>query len=885
MSRETLTANRIRKTFIDFFAEKQHKFIPSSPVVPQDDPTLLFINAGMNQFKSIFLNKARIESPRAVNSQKCIRVSGKHNDLEEVGHDTYHHTFFEMLGNWSFGDYYKKEAIVWAWELLTEVWGLPKDRLWATVYRDDDEAFDLWKSETDIDPKKILRFDEKDNFWEMGETGPCGPCSEIHIDLTKNGCSADMVNAGSPEVIELWNLVFIQYNRLQDGALEDLSAKHVDTGMGFERLVRVLQKEDSNYGIDLFRTVIRGIETITGKSYDDPAFQVPMRVVADHIRMLTFSITDGALPGNTGRGYVLRRILRRAARYGRQLGQKEAFMYRLVDSVVEAMGEAYPEIAKRANHTAHVIHAEEKSFNRTLDNGLNILDDVLLSLEKSKKKTVEGDVVFKLYDTYGFPVDLTRVIARERGFDIDEEAFDKIMGLKKKDDQAATKAKLSGTYTRDAWVDMSHENSPDERSVFLGYESSESRSLIMSYRIHENDGKSVDVILDRTPFYAESGGQVGDTGLIKGEGFALEVLDTQRDGDNIIHLCRDFEDRFDGTEGEVDCFVDTERLARIKPHHSATHLLHAALRSVLGEHVHQQGSLVAPDRLRFDFTHFEKPTEDQLRRIEDMVTDKVRENIPLNHFRNIPIGEAKKMGALAFFGEKYGDRVNVVKFGDFSTEFCGGIHVKSTGEIGPFRIVSESSISAGIRRIEAVTGSAAEGMIEQERATATALRGMLNCRTEEIAETVARLIDGRKALDKEMNDLKLQVSLSGLDELVNKAVPANGFRVLFERIESSDAEEMKLMGDKLRERLGSGVAVLGSVINEKASFVCVVTADLVKQKKLDAGKIVKEIARITQGGGGGKPHLATAGGKDITKIDEALKQAPEIVNRMMAAAK
>ncbi|HNC49296.1 MAG TPA: alanine--tRNA ligase [bacterium] len=860
-----LTAKEIRSQFIRFFEERGHRFVPSSPVVPNDDPTLLFTNAGMNQFKPIFLGTEKRDYTRAANSQKCIRVSGKHNDLEEVGHDTYHHTFFEMLGNWSFGDYYKAEAIQWAWELFTKQWGLPKDRLYATVYKTDDEAVETWKKVTDINPDHILRFGEKDNFWEMGDTGPCGPCSEIHIDLTPDGNGGKLVNAGSPEVIELWNLVFIQFNRNADRSLTELPAKHVDTGAGFERVARVLQGKTSNYDIDLFTDIISGIEKVAGKNYAESAIQAPFRVIADHIRMLTFSITDGAIPGNDGRGYVLRRILRRAALYGRKLELHEPFIYKLVTNVVGAMGDAFPEIRARQEFVERVIKTEEENFNKTLDRGIEVFEDMACKLESKGIKQIPGADVFKLYDTFGFPADMTRVMAAERGLSVDEDKFTEEMKAQKQ--RSRDEGKKIFINKEIKWETIGSE----VKTKFIGYDVLESQAKPLKYF---RDGKLIQMVFDQTPFYAESGGQVGDKGTVTIGNHVFEIWDTQRVGDDVVHFADDFENFSLSSAASAQLSVSKDHREPTIKNHSATHLLHSALRSVLGEHVHQSGSVVEPYRLRFDFSHFEKITDDQLKKIETMVQERVFENIALQHHRNIPIADAKKMGALSFFGDKYGEFVNVVQFGEYSKEFCGGTHVPSTGKIGFFKIVSESSIASGVRRIEAITGSVAEGLFQNQYALQESLRHTLNCKPEEISERIESLINDRKLLEKELSDLRLQSVTNQLDGLMASAVMVNGFKVITRKITLPSGTELRAVGDQLREKLASGVGVLAT----QDTILCVVSDDLIRDKKLHAGNLVKAIAQIAGGSGGGRPHSATAGIKDISKLDAALAKVNELVS-------
>ncbi len=848
-----MTSQQIRQQFLDFFESKQHKIVPSAPVVPFDDPTLLFTNAGMNQFKDVFLGTGTRQYNRAADTQKCIRVSGKHNDLEEVGHDTYHHTFFEMLGNWSFGDYYKMEAITWAWELLTEVWKLPKERLFATVYRTDDESFELWKAKTDINPAHILRFDEKDNFWEMGETGPCGPCSEIHINLTDDYDNPKYVNAGSPDCIEIWNLVFIQYNRDETGKLHDLPSKHVDTGMGFERVCAVMQQKSSNYDTDVFMPLINRISEISVVAYEKEENKIPMRVIADHIRTLTFAIADGAVPGNDGRGYVLRRILRRASRYGRKLNMKEPFLFSLVDVLVETMSDVFPEIKEKQEYVKKIIKSEEESFNRTLDRGIELFETIVKDLKAKKETVIHGEDVFKLYDTFGFPFDLTQVMAREIGFSVDENSFNELMNQQKERGREATKDKFASVRMIKSLSDGS--DVPD--SEFVGYDNLETEAIALRVA----DGY---VVLNKTPFYAESGGQIGDTGILKFENQSIKIVDTIKDGNIIAH-------RFEGELGDafmnkVVAKVDETRRWDIMRNHSVTHFLHAAMRQILGTHVHQAGSLVAPDKLRFDFSHFAKVSDEELRDIEILVNEQLRRNIPLTHHLGIPFDEAKKMGALMFFGDKYGDKVNVVQFGDYSMEFCGGTHVKNSSQIGLFKIISESSIASGVRRIEAVTGAGVEKFIlEQE------------LRNQKSEVRINELIEEKKKLEKELAEIKLKEKLGGIDSVVSNPANADGIKIYKGKVAAANMDELKSFGDELRSKIKSGVGLLASEIEGKVGLVCVVSDDLMKEKKLSAGKIVGEVAKILGGAGGGRPHLATAGGKDVTKIDEALKQVDEIV--------
>jgi len=857
-----MTSQQIRQQFLDFFESKQHKIVNSAPVVPFDDPTLLFTNAGMNQFKDVFLGTGTRQYNRAADTQKCIRVSGKHNDLEEVGHDTYHHTFFEMLGNWSFGDYYKTEAITWAWELLTEVWKMPKERLFATVYRTDDESFELWKTKTDINPAHILRFDEKDNFWEMGETGPCGPCSEIHINLTDDYDNSKYVNAGTPECIEIWNLVFIQYNRDENGKLHDLPSKHVDTGMGFERVCAVMQKKGSNYDTDVFMPLINRISEISDVAYEKEENKIPMRVIADHIRTLTFAIADGAVPGNDGRGYVLRRILRRASRYGRKLNMKEPFLFSLVDVLVETMSDVFHEIKEKQEYVKKIIKSEEESFNRTLDRGIELFETVINDLKAKNGTIIRGEDAFKLYDTFGFPVDLTNVMAREIGFSVDENSFNELMNKQKERGREATKDKFASVNVN--FNDLSLFNLSDEaKTEFTGYEEFSSSAKIIGLK---KEDKNDFIILDKSPFYVESGGQTGDTGLITINKDVLYVSDVTKVENKIIHVVENDIEVSLIIGSEILASVDETRRGDIMRNHSVTHFLHAAMRKILGTHVHQAGSLVAPDKLRFDFSHFAKVSEEELRDIEILVNEQLRRNIPLTHHRNIPFDEAKKMGALMFFGDKYGDKVNVVQFGDFSMEFCGGTHVKNSSQIGLFKILSESSIASGVRRIEAVTGAGVEKFILEREA-----------RIQKSEVRINELIEEKKKLEKELAELKLKGKLGGIDSIVSNPTDAGRIKIFKGKVAATNMDELKSFGDELRSKIKSGIGLLASELEGKVGLVCVVSDDLLKEKKFSAGKIVGEVAKILGGAGGGRPHLATAGGKDVTKIDEALKQVDEIV--------
>ncbi len=885
-----MKSSEIRQSFLDFFKSKGHEIVPSSPVVPFDDPTLLFTNAGMNQFKNIFLGLETRNYKRAADTQKCIRVSGKHNDLEDVGFDTYHHTFFEMLGNWSFGDYFKKEAIAWAWELLTEVWGLEPKRLWATVFagdeseglEPDEDAAKLWTEVTPLPRDRVLRFGKKDNFWEMGETGPCGPCSEIHYDLGEGTCDRSGepghtcgVNAGCARFIEIWNLVFIQFNRGRDGKLSPLPARHVDTGMGFERVTAVINGTRSNYDTDIFTPILSAIDELTGIPYAEHPDGIAHRVIADHIRALTFAITDGAMPSNEGRGYVLRRILRRAARFGRSLDMHEPFIYKLVPVVVDVMGEAFPELKEKHQFVSLVIKSEEESFNSTLDRGLEIFEKIVADLEKSKKREIPGADAFRLYDTYGFPLDLTQLMARQRNLTVDEKGFQTAMTRQRERARKAGKWSYSADFDYAQWTQLT--DGPD--SQFLGYERLQSEAQIRKYHLQE--GKLF-LVLDQTPFYGEAGGQVGDVGEILGDGFTIQVEDTIRDGNTIVHIGRLVQGK-EISHPEVTARVDASRRKATARNHTATHLLHKALRETLGEHVTQAGSLVAPDHLRFDVTHFKKIEGEEIEKIEARVNEKVREDLPVEIFHKSYV-EARKMGAMAIFEEKYGERVRVVKIGDFSLELCGGTHLNHTGEIGYFRILSESSAAAGIRRLEAVTGEKADILLRQEKRLTERLEELLNCRGEEIVERVSHLLQEKHALEKELQHLRLKNAQQEIGSLIAQAKNLNGVKIVTSRVESTGVEELKQVGDTLRARMGTGVGVLSAVINDKITFICVVSDDLIRDKALKAGEIVKQVAAVAGGSGGGRPHMALAGGKNPDKIEKALAKVPEIISDLLKKA-
>lgn len=864
-------SEQIRQDFLDFFmAKKGHTFVPSAQVVPHGDPTLLFTNAGMNQFKDIFLGQGTRDYTKAANSQKCIRVSGKHNDLEEVGRDGYHHTFFEMLGNWSFADYYKKEAIQWAWELLTEVWKLPKDRLWATVYKDDDEAYKLWASVTDIGEDRILRFGDKDNFWEMGEVGPCGPCSEIHYDRTPDKSGRDLVNAGVPEVMEIWNLVFVQNERKADRSLVDLPARHVDTGMGFERIVAILQDKDTNYDTDIFSPIIDKIAELSKVPYGKGDAGIPHQVIADHIRMISFSIADGALPSNVGRGYVIRRILRRAARFGRKLNIHEPFLYKMVDLLGDMYSSIFPELKEQTGHIKKVIKAEEVSFNRTLDRGIQLFDGAVKDLKEGD--VIPGDVVFQLYDTYGFPVDMTCQMAEEQNLKVNEAEYEKEMENAKARSRSNMKFTMDESDDEAAWVELN----PGDETVFKGYETLETSSKILKYNLNEEDG-TIKVILDQTPFYGESGGQVGDTGRIYSDFVNIIIEDTQKINGKTIHIGK--LEAGEISSKPVTALVESESRKAIGRNHTATHLLHKALRDVLGNHVQQKGSIVDQERLRFDFSHYEGMKPEEIKKVELAANRQIRENLAVTTGFH-PIDEAKEMGAMALFGEKYDDVVRVVSIDAYSKELCGGTHCNSTGDIGLVRIVSEGSISTGIRRIEAVTGNAALQYIYKKEAILNEIRANFKCGEPELSERVGAAVSRLKEVEKENQELKSKLQAAAAGEMVEKAVKIGDAALLAEFVEVSDAGALKGFAEKLKDKIGSGVVVLGADTKGKAAIVVAVTKDLVA-RGIKAGDIIKPVAAITGGGGGGAPHMAQAGGKQPEKLKEAIAHAKEVVEKLL----
>ncbi|MFM1875560.1 MAG: alanine--tRNA ligase [Bacteroidota bacterium] len=862
-----MTSKEIRQKFLDFFEQKQHRIVPSAPMVVKDDPTLMFTNAGMNQFKDIFLGNRAAKDVRIADTQKCLRVSGKHNDLEEVGVDTYHHTMFEMLGNWSFGDYFKTESIEWAWELLVDVYGLDPDRLYATVFKGDEadgleadlEAENLWKKFLPAD--RILRASKKDNFWEMGDQGPCGPCSEIHVDLRsdeerKAKPGSELVNADHPQVVEIWNLVFIQFNRKADGSLVGLPAKHVDTGMGFERLCMALQGKTSNYDTDVFGPLINKISELSGTKYtsSDSQSDIAIRVIADHIRAVSFAIADGQIPSNTGAGYVIKRILRRAIRYGYSfLGFKKGFMHQLVPTLAEQMGDAFPELAKQNELIKRVIQEEESSFLKTLDKGIDRFNNYVSGL---KGKTIDGAFAFELYDTFGFPIDLTELMAREQGLNVDIRGFEEGLQQQKERSRAATATESSD------WTVLRK----DDREEFVGYDLLEAEVYITRYRKVSAKGKEFyQLVFNITPFYAESGGQVGDTGYIETNGQKTFIFDTKKENDLIVHFANELPSN---PEASFKAVVNTEKRQATALNHSATHLLHAVLRDVLGEHVEQKGSLVNPDYLRFDFSHFSKVSDDELVEIESRINAKIRENIELDEQRNVPLNSAKEMGAMALFGEKYGDLVRVITFDkDFSVELCGGTHAKATGNIGLFKITSEGSVAAGIRRIEAVTGEGAFDVLNTAYLQVNDLKDRL--KTKDPIKSVEQLQLQIRELERKMEGLNSK-AVSGLrDELLAKAQDNGSYRLITDKITLDDTAAIKNLCFDLKKEQGL-VALLGVIANGKPGLHLIISQDLVDSKGWKANELIRPLAAHIKGGGGGQPTYASAGGTEVDGISTSL---------------
>ena len=871
-----MTAKEIRDSYKKFFESKGHVIVPSAPMVIKDDPTLMFTNAGMNQWKDIILGTKDPEPRRRADTQKCLRVSGKHNDLEEVGHDTYHHTMFEMLGNWSFGDYFKEGAIDYAWEYLVDVLHLDPNDLYVTVFEGspeeniprDEEAARYWLKHVPAD--HIINGNKHDNFWEMGDTGPCGPCSEIHVDsrpLDQRGDvpGRDLVNKDDPQVIEIWNIVFMQFNRKADGSLEPLAMNVIDTGMGFERLVRMMQGKHSNYDTDIFQSIIKEEERITGKKYgESEETDVAMRVVADHLRAVAFSIADGQLPSNAKAGYVIRRILRRAIRYAYTfLGQKEAFIYRLLPVLIQEMGDAFPELPAQRELIARVMKEEEDSFLRTLEKGINMLQNAMDQLKAEGKNQLDGVQAFRLFDTYGFPLDLTQLICREHGFTVDEEQFDAEMQKQKE------RARNAAAVENGDWVDVAEGN-----QLFVGYDYTEYECHILRYRkVTQKKNTFYELVLDYTPFYGEMGGQVGDTGVLVSEDETVEVIDTKRENNQSIHIVKALPKNINA---QFMACVDTDKRAGSAANHTATHLLDYALKQVLGDHVEQKGSYVSANTLRFDFSHFQKVTDDELRQVERLVNDMIRQDIPLDEHRDTPMEEAKELGAIALFGEKYGDRVRVVRFGP-SCEFCGGIHAQSTGRIGMFKIVSESSVAAGIRRIEALTGKTCEEAYYALEDSMRQIKALFN-NAKDLQGVIAKYIEEHDAMKKDIEAFRAQAVERMAKTLVEKASVVNGVNVIKAVIpfEPSAAKDLVF---KIREALPENLlCVIGSTANEKPMLSVMLSDDMVSSHDLNAGKMVREAARLIQGGGGGQPHYAQAGGKNLDGISAAVDKVIELAN-------
>jgi alanyl-tRNA synthetase len=867
-----LSASAIRQTFLDFFREKGHAIVPSAPIVIKNDPTLMFTNAGMNQFKDLFLGNAPAKNKRVADTQKCLRVSGKHNDLEEVGHDTYHHTMFEMLGNWSFGDYFKKEAIAWAWELLTDVYSLDKDRLYVSVFGGDEQdnlALDedarrYWTAF--VPEERILPGSKKDNFWEMGETGPCGPSSEIHIDLRSDADRArvdgkSLVNQDHPEVVEIWNLVFIEFNRKADGSLENLPEKHVDTGMGFERLCMALQGKKSNYDTDVFQPIIRQIEEISGLKYGEmERTDIAMRVIADHLRAIAFTIADGQLPANSGAGYVIRRILRRAVRYAyADLEIREPMIHLLVDVLVNEMGAFFPELVKQRDFVKKVIHEEETGFLRTAAQGLLRLDQMIAEMRGDK---IDGAKAFELYDTFGFPVDLTALILRFRGYELDMAGFEAEMAKQKERSRAATKL------STDDWVEV-HEDGEEE---FVGYDQLEAEIRIVRYRKVSAKKKTFyQFIFNHTPFYPEGGGQVGDTGYIESAEERIEIVDTKRENGQIVHYAEKLP-RI--TKFPFKAVVNAAKRTQTANNHTATHLLHEALREVLGKHVEQKGSLVAPDYLRFDFSHFQKVSDEELMQIEQLVNTRIRKNLEREEHRNIPMARAKKMGAMALFGEKYGDTVRAIKFGD-SVELCGGTHVPATGTIGLFKIVHESAVAAGIRRIEAITAAAAEAFVAKEMQVLKEIQQLVKNPKNPTAG-VLQLKEENNRLQKENERLRAEKAGALKDALLTNAEQIGDIQLIGQRVDLDNGSIKNLIFE-LKNEADNRVIALATAQNGKVLLSVGLSEKLITEKGLHAGNMVKQMAQLVKGGGGGQDGFATAGGKDVDGIDAALNLAKDLV--------
>ena len=873
-----MTGSDIRKSFLDYFAKQGHTVVRSSSLVPDKDPTLLFTNAGMVQFKNVFLGQERLPFARATSAQKCLRISGKHNDLEAVGRDTYHHTFFEMLGNWSFGDYYKAEAIEWAWNLLTKEWSLPKDRLYATVYLNDDDAERLWAKISGLPAERISRFGEKENFWEMGETGPCGPCSEIHLDRGPEACDRQdvpghecRVNGDCARYIELWNLVFIQYNRKENRELEELPSKHVDTGMGLERITAVLQNVLSNYDIDYMRALTATTEQLTGKKYGvNPTADISFRVIDDHARAVSFLIADGVMPSNEGRGYVLRRLLRRAARHGRLIGLEQPFLHEVAKTVAAVMGDAYPELRAEEQRIREVIRTEEERFGETLEKGLALLEEATAKLKRENRQVLSGDVAFRLYDTFGFPLDLTEDILRGESIAVDQPGFEKLM----------QKQRARGREARES-TSMESKIQLDRQVRFIGYDRLAGESSVLA--IYGNgagldeavEGDEIELLTAETPFYGESGGQIGDRGTVTtARGDIIEVFDTHHPTPQLTaHRSRVKKGRVQVGD-KVQLAVDPKHRQKIKLNHSATHILHSVLRRELGQHVRQAGSLVTPERLRFDFNHSGAIADEQLALIETSVNQHIREDAGVS-IQEVSYDEAIRHGALAFFGDKYGDRVRVVQIGDFSTELCGGTHVRASGEIGIFKLQSEGGVAAGVRRVEAFTGQGALDLIHNYEQRLKEIGNLVRGSADDAVDKVKKLLERQKELEREIEKLRGQFEKDQIPELLAKQSSVNGTKFLISQVDGVDAKQLRDIADQLKEKIGSGVVVLASAGEANVNLVASVSKELTQ--RYHAGNIIKELAGIVGGGGGGRPEFAQAGGKEPAKIAAALKRAEELI--------
>ncbi|MEW6067996.1 MAG: alanine--tRNA ligase [Nitrospirota bacterium] len=872
-----MNSSDIRKTFLEYFKSKGHNIVPSSPLIPRHDPTLLFVNAGMVQFKSIFLGEEKSPYTRATSCQKCLRAGGKHSDLENVGHTARHHTFFEMLGNFSFGDYFKKDAILFSWELLTEYFKLPKEKLYTSVYEEDEEAAKLWSELTGLEDERIVRLGAKDNFWQMGDTGPCGPCSEIIIDQgSEFGCGKPDCNVGCDcdRYLELWNLVFMQFNRDESGKLTPLPKPSIDTGMGLERITAVLQSKKNNFESDIFAPITSSIESLSGISYGENARNdTSIRVIADHIRAITFLISEGLMPSNEGRGYVLRRIIRRASRHAKLLGIENAFLHQLVDSVVDTMKDVYPELIHERKRVSRLLLFEEERFTRTLEQGIRILDDVIYNIKKSGKNIIPGPEIFKLYDTYGFPLDLARDIAGDNQLIIDEDGFHQEMEVQRE------KARASWVGEEAAIAPIYKELlSEIGETLFVGYETLESRSTVKAMIKHGKvikeacEGDTVELYLDKTPFYGESGGQVGDTGIIYSEKAEANVINTKKEAGLHSHIVTIKKGKIHVWDN-VTCIADKEKRMATARNHTSTHLLHAALRTIIGEHVKQAGSYVSPARLRFDFTHFYQLDKNEINAIENMVLENILNDIKVE-VETKDLQDALKSGAIALFGEKYGEKVRIVRIPGVSAELCGGTHCNATGEIGPFVIVSEGSVASGIRRVEALTGKTAFDYLKNKQNELNDIKDLL--RTDKPLEKVERLISDVKSLEKEMQKLKAGSSRDVVSEALKNAQELNGVKIVKIRQDGLKPEDLRLLADNIRDRLSSGIIVVSSVNNGQANFLCMVTKDL--KDRYNAGDIVKRISSIAGGKGGGKPEMAQGGTKDIEKIDNALESLFDIIN-------